>query len=111
MTEVLANQEHTILHKLQTLLRLLVVGLLIWPFPIAIADEVQVNEGFEDTTYEAGFTISATSDPVQIYSSEQNQYGTTGSSLGVCYMNNGCTAEYTFEVKAALYLLSCRDKS
>ena len=76
---------------------MLVVGLLIYPFPIAVAQEVQVNEGFEDTTYEAGFTISATSDPVQIYSSEQNQYGTTGSSLGVCHMNNGCTAEYTFE--------------
>ena len=47
--------------KLNTILRLIVVSLLIWPFPIAYADEVQVNEGFEDSTYEAGFTISATS--------------------------------------------------
>ena len=85
------------LRKFNTLVRLLIVGLLIYPFPVALATEVQVNEGFEDSTYEAGFTISATSDPVQIYSSEQNQYGTTGSSLGVCHMNNGCTAEYTFE--------------
>ena len=46
--------------KLNTILRLIVVSLLIWPFPIAYADEVQVNEGFEDSTYEAGFTISST---------------------------------------------------
>ena len=65
--------------KLNTILRLIVVSLLIWPFPIANADEVQVNEGFEDSTYEAGFTISATSDAIQIYSAEINQYGTTGS--------------------------------
>ena len=85
------------LNKLNTALRLLVVSLLIWPFPIAFADEVQVNEGFEDSTYEAGFTISATSDAIQIYSAEINQYGTTGASAGVCHMNNSCTAEYTFE--------------
>ena len=85
------------LRKFNTLVRLLIVGLLIYPFPIAFATEVQVNEGFEDSTYESGFTISATSDPVQIYSAEINNYGTTGSSLGVCHMNNGCTAEYTFE--------------
>ena len=33
------------LKKLNTALRLLVVGLLIYPFPIAIAQEVTVNEG------------------------------------------------------------------
>ena len=42
-------------------------------------------------------TITATSDPVQVYSAEIDQYGTTGASLGVCHMNNNCTAEYTFE--------------
>ena len=50
MTEVLANQEHTILTKLQTLLRLLVVGLLIYPLPIiqpAYAVEVTETETFD----------------------------------------------------------------
>ena len=85
------------LRKFNTLVRLLIVGLLIYPFPVAFAVEQTVNEGFEDSTYESGFTISATSDPVQIYSAEIDNYGTTGASLGVCHMNNGCTAEYTFE--------------
>ena len=35
------------LKKINTALRLLVVGLLIYPFPIAFADEVTVNEGFK----------------------------------------------------------------
>ena len=50
MTGVLANQEHTILTKLQTLLRLLVVGLLIYPLPIiqpAYAVEVTETETFD----------------------------------------------------------------
>ena len=52
MTGVLANQEHTILTKLQTVLRLLVVGLLIYPLPIiqpAYAVEVTETETFDGT--------------------------------------------------------------
>ena len=73
------------LKKLNTALRLLVVGLLIYPLPLAYATEVTVNEGFEDSTYEAGITISlhtGSSAPF-IYTSETNQYGTTGNSLGL----------------------------
>ena len=83
MTEVLANQEHTILHKLQTALRLLVVGLLIYPFPIAVAVEQTVNEGFEDSTYETGLTISGGNQAAYIYTAEQGRYGTTGPSLAI----------------------------
>ena len=84
------------LTKFNTFVRLLLVIFLVVPM-YAEAQEVQVNEGFEDTTFESGFTITATSDPVQVYSAEIDQYGTTGASLGVCHMNNNCTAEYTFE--------------
>ena len=46
------------LKKLNTALRLLVVGLLIYPFPIAFADEVTVNEGFSDQDWDDYFTIT-----------------------------------------------------
>ena len=73
------------LKKINTALRLLIVGLLIYPLPIAYATEVTVNEGFEDSTYEAGITISlhTGSNAPFIYTSETNQYGTTGNSLGL----------------------------
>ena len=57
--------------------------------PIGMAQEVTVNEGFEDSTYETGLTItSAYSMSIMDYS---GYYGTTGSSL---YMAGGT---YTFE--------------
>ena len=71
------------LNKLNTLLRLLVVGLLIYPFPIAVAVEQTVNEDFSDSTYQDGLTISGGNSNAYIYCNEQNQYGTTGCSLAI----------------------------
>ena len=67
------------------------MGLLIWPFPLAYASEVTVNEDFTDSTYQAGLTISGGSQAAFIYSSEQGRYGTTGNSLGIT------SGTYTFE--------------
>ena len=80
-----------LLKKLNTALRLIVVSLLIYPFPIAIAQEVEVNEDFQDSTYQTGLTITDGNSASYIYTSEQNQYGTTGNSL---YISSGT---YTFE--------------
>ena len=79
------------LNKLNTSLRLLVVGLLIYPLPIAIAQEVTVNEDFTDNTYQAGLTISGGNSNAFIYTTENNQYGTTGNSLGIS------SGTYSFE--------------
>ena len=79
------------LKKLNTALRLLVVGLLIYPLPIAIAQEVTVNEDFSDSTYQAGLTISGGNSNAFIYTNENNQYGTTGNSLGIS------SGTYSFE--------------
>ena len=79
------------LKKINTALRLLVVSMLIWPFPLAYATEVTVNEDFTDSTYQAGLTISGGSQAAFIYSSEQGRYGTTGNSLGIT------SGTYTFE--------------
>ena len=57
--------------------------------PIAIGQEVTVNEGFEDSTYETGLTI--TSAYAMSISDYSGYYGTTGKSL---YINGGT---YTFE--------------
>ena len=64
---------------------------MIYPFPIALATEVTVNEDFQDSTYQAGLTITDGNSASFIYTSEQNQYGTTGNSL---YISSGT---YTFE--------------
>ena len=79
------------LKRLNTALRLLVVGLLIYPLPIAIAQEVTVNEDFTDNTYQASLTISGGNSNAYIYTSENNQYGTTGNSLGIT------SGTYSFE--------------
>ena len=62
--------------------------------PIGIAQEVTVNEGFADSTYEAGLTVSGGT----IYCDEQNQYGTTGCSL---LLSNGT---YTFTFSSDIYV-------
>ena len=82
------------MRKINTLLRLLIVGLLIYPMPIGMAQEVTVNEGFEDSTYEAGLTVSGGTN----YCDEQNQYGTTGCSL---LLSNGT---YTFTFSSDIYV-------
>ena len=70
------------LNKLNTLLRCIIVGLLIYPFPIAIAVEQTVNEDFQDSTYQDGLTVNdGTATASFIYTSEQDTYGTTGNSL------------------------------
>ena len=82
------------LKKLNTFCRLLVVVLLIYPMPIGMAQEVTVNEGFEDSTYETSLTISsAYSMSIMDYS---GYYGTTGNSL---YINGGT---YTFEFSSGI---------
>ena len=58
------------LNKLNTLLRLLVVGLLIYPFPIAVAVEQTVNEDFSDSTYQDGLTISGGNSNCLLYTSD-----------------------------------------
>ena len=65
--------------------------MLIWPFPLAYATEVTVNEDFSDSTYQAGLTISGGNQAAYIYSSEQGRYGTTGPSLAIT------SSTYTFE--------------
>jgi len=68
------------LKSLNTALRLLVVGLLIYPMPIAIAVEQTVNEDFSDSTYQTGLTISGGNEAAYIYTFENGSYGTTGNS-------------------------------
>jgi hypothetical protein len=88
------------LKKLNTFLRLVVVCLLIFPFPVLAEDvsgEVTVNEAFDDSTYETGLTISGGSSDAYIYCSEQGRYGTTGCSLAI---NNGT---YVFEFSEDVY--------
>ena len=85
------------LNKLNTSLRLLVVGLLIYPLPIAIAQEVTVNEDFTDDTYQAGLTISGGNSNAFIYTGENDSYGTTGNSLGIS------TGTYLFEFTEDVY--------
>jgi hypothetical protein len=78
------------------MLRLLLAILLLIPLPVLAQDvlgEVTVNEGFDDSTYESGLTVSDGS----IYCGEQGSYGTTGCSLGI---NNGT---YVFEFSEDVY--------
>ena len=87
------------LKKLNTALRLLVVGLLIYPFPIAIAQEVTVNEGFSDQDWDGYFTITRENGNSHntVYT-ENSNYGTQGQFLSLCHQVHGsCTHEYTFE--------------
>ncbi len=61
---------------------LLAAFLLVVPLPVMgeeVPYEVTVNEGFEDSTYETGLTVSGGA----IYCDEQDRYGTTGCSLGI----------------------------
>ena len=87
------------LKKLNTLLRLLVVGLLIYPFPIAVAQEVTVNEGFDDTDWGDYFTVKRENgNSHNTLHTENNNYGTQGQWLSLCHQIGGsCTHEYTFE--------------
>ena len=74
------------LYKFNTLVRIALVFFLVIPLPVMAEDvpyEVTVNEGFEDSTYESGLTISGGNSPAFIYCNEQNQYGTTGCSLAI----------------------------
>ena len=80
-----------ILNKINTFFRLLIVGLLIYPMPIAMGAEVTVSENFNDLTYQAGLTVSGGNQAAYIYAGEQDRYGTTGSSLGIT------SGTYTFE--------------
>ena len=85
------------LKSLNTALRLLVVGLLIYPMPIAIAVEQTVNEDFSDSTYQTGLTISGGNEAAYIYTFENGSYGTTGNSLGIT------SGTYTFEFTEDVY--------
>ena len=88
-----------IINKLNTFLRLLVVGLLVWPFPIAIADEVTVNEGFSDQDWGGYFTITRENGNSHntVYT-ENSNYGTQGQFLSLCHqVHSNCSHEYTFE--------------
>ncbi len=80
-----------ILNKINTFFRLLIVGLLIYPMPIAMGAEVTVSENFNDLTYQAGLTVSGGNQAAYIYAGEQDRYGTTGSSLGIT------SGTYSFE--------------
>jgi hypothetical protein len=84
-------------NAIQTALRLLIVGLLIYPFPIAVAVEQTVNEGFEDSTYETGLTISGGNSDAYIYCSEQGNYNTSGCSLAIA------SGTYVFEFSEDVY--------
>ena len=60
--------------------------LIAVPIPALAEDvpyEVTVNEGFEDSTYESGLTISGGNTDAYIYCNEQGRYGTTGCSLAI----------------------------
>ena len=85
------------LRKFNTLIRLLIVGLLIYPMPIAMAIEQTVNEDFSDSTYQTGLTISGGDQASYIYSTEPSQYGTTGNSLAITQ------GTYTFEFTEDVY--------
>ena len=64
------------------LFRLCLAFFLLIPSPVfaeEVPGEVTVNEGFEDSTYETGLTVSTG----VIYCDEQDRYGTTGCSLGI----------------------------
>ena len=87
------------LHKLNTIIRLLVVGLLIYPMPIAMGAEITVNEDFSDSTYQAGLTISGGSQDAYIYSAEQGSYSTTGSALAI----TSGTYTFTFSSDIKVY--------
>ncbi len=80
-----------ILNKINTFFRLLIVGLLIYPMPIAMGAEVTVSENFNDLNYQAGLTVSGGNQAAYIYAGEQDRYGTTGSSLGIT------SGTYSFE--------------
>jgi len=87
-----------VLRKFNTLVRLLIVGLLIYPMPIVMAVEQTVNEDFSDSTYQTGLTISGGgTNPAYIYTFENDSYGTTGNSLGIT------SGTYTFEFTEDVY--------
>ena len=74
--------------------------LIAVPIPALAEDvpyEVTVNEGFEDSTYESGLTISGGNTNAYIYCNEQNQYGTTGCSLAIQ------SGTYVFEFSEDVY--------
>ena len=87
------------LNKLNTFVRLLVVGLLIYPMPIVMATEVTVSEDFSDSTYQAGLTISGGSSDAYSYNFEQDSYNTTGPSLA---LTSG-TYTFTFSSDIKVY--------
>ena len=71
--------------------------MLIYPLPLAMAQEVTVNEDFTDDTYQAGLTISGGNSNAFIYTGENDSYGTTGNSLGIS------TGTYLFEFTEDVY--------
>ena len=82
------------LHKFNTICRLIIVGLLIYPLPVFAEDvpnEVTINEDFQDSTYQDGLTVTDGNSASFIYFHEQNLYGTTGNSLHIS------SGTYTFE--------------
>ena len=82
------------------LLRICLALFLLIPTP-AFADEVPgevtVNEGFEDSTYETGLTVSGGNSNAFIYTGENDSYGTAGNSLGIS------TGTYLFEFTEDVY--------
>ena len=92
--------------KIQTFLRLLVVGLLIYPMPLVMGAEVTVNEDFSDSTYQAGLTISGGNQNAFIYDNEQNRYGTTGPSLAITTGTYTFTFSTDIKVYEAAFLVS-----
>ena len=88
-----------LLKKLNTALRLIIVGLLIYPLPLAYATEVTVNEGFSDQDWDGYFTITRENgNSHNTVHTESSNYGTQGQFLSLCHqIGGGCTHEYTFE--------------
>ncbi len=88
------------LYKFNRVVRIALVFFLVLPLPVMAEDvpyEVTVNEGFEDSTYESGLTISGGNSSAYIYCNEQNRYGTTGCSLAIQ------SGTYVFEFSEDVY--------
>jgi hypothetical protein len=82
------------------MLRLCLALFLLIPTPVfaeEVPGEVTVNEGFEDSTYETGLTISGGNQAAYIYCNEQDRYGTTGCSLAIT------SGTYLFEFAEDVY--------
>jgi len=69
------------LNRIQTTIRLLIVGLLIYPMPIAMAEQITTYEDFENSSWEYA-TITSNNSSVDSYTNAYDtQYGCTNYCL------------------------------